>query len=63
MYKCSLFILLVKSRGKGGSTAASSKEDAGEELKEPGGAAAEGTGTLPADSAAAVHRGHAHPAG
>lgn len=62
-FKFRLFILEVKSGGKGGSTAASSKEDVGEELQEPGGAAAEGAGTLPADSVAAVLRGHAHSAG
>lgn len=63
MFTFSLLVLLVKSGGKGGSTAAPSKEDVGEELQESGGAAAEGTGTLPADPVAAVHRGHAHSAG
>lgn len=43
---------------EGGPTAASSKEDAGEELKESGGAAAERAGALPADAAAAVPTGH-----
>lgn len=45
-----------------GPTAASPKEDVGEELKESGGAAAEGVGTLPADIAAAVPAGHTHSA-
>lgn len=49
-------------REEGGPRAASSKEDVGEELKESGGAAAEGVGTLPADAAAAVPAGHAHSA-
>lgn len=55
--------LSAKSRGEGGSEAAPSEEDAGEELQESGGAAAEGAGALPADAAAAVHGGHARPAG
>lgn len=53
----------AKSRGEGGSAAASTQEDAGEELKESGGAAAEGAAALPADPAAAVHGGRAHAAG
>lgn len=47
---------------EGRPTAASSKEDVGEELQESGGAAAEGAGALPADAAAAVPTGHAHAA-
>lgn len=47
---------------EGGPTAASSKEDVGEELKESGGTAAEGVGTLPADAAAAVPARHTHSA-
>lgn len=49
-------------REEGGPTAAASKEDVGEELKESGGAAAEGAGALPADAAAAVPAGHADSA-
>lgn len=54
-----MFYPSVDDREKGGPTAASSKEDVGEELKESGGAAAEGAGALPADTAAAVPTGHA----
>lgn len=49
-------------REEGGPADASSKEDVGEELEESGGEAAEGARTLPADAAAAVPTGHAHPA-
>ncbi len=49
-------------RKEGGPTAAPSEEDVREELKESGGAATEGAGTLPADAAAAVPTGHAHSA-
>lgn len=44
---------------EGGPRAASSKEDAWEKLKEFGGAAAEGSGALPADPPSAVPSGHA----
>lgn len=43
---------------EGRPTTASSKKDFGEELKESGGAAAEGAGTLSANTAAAVPTGH-----
>lgn len=52
----------VDAREEGGPGAASSEENAGEELQESGGAAGEGAGPLPADAAAAVPTGHAHSA-
>lgn len=50
------------SREEGGATAASSKEDVGEKLKEFGGAATEGVGSVPADADSAVSTSHTHSA-
>lgn len=60
MLYCAVCFPSAGGREEGGSRTASSKEDAGEELKEFGRAAAERAGALSADTSAAVPTGHAH---